>query len=267
MGHVPGRVKRAAREAAEAVGSVYSVSAVVALECERSGWKGAAGFCRNCNAELTERRTAWCSDACHAEFEVNHMWGNAKHACLQQADWTCERDGCDREDDLQVNHIQPVVGRGYAPSCWHHADNLEVLCRPHHQIETNLQRQHRQLHWDDDPLTGTIPVPDPSLPEQLRRDLVKRMLDRRSGWPFLLPGESFADTGLFRRYRPNTSWSAALSDLRQRHPEARVWEPAVQRWVRLSYYGSARTCSARIGPSRRCSRGTDTDFCWQHSTL
>lgn len=41
---------------------------------------------------------------------------------------------------LEVNHIFPRRGRGYANSCAHHLENLETLCRQCHQMVTNVQR-------------------------------------------------------------------------------------------------------------------------------
>lgn len=267
MAHVSGRITRAAKAAREKVGSVYSTSAVAALECPRSAWRGLPGRCRWCNSELEGKRTAWCSDVCHQEFELNHIFSEGRQVVLRKARWTCEREGCAVRSDLQVNHIDPVVGQGYHPSCYHHLDNLEALCRPHHQIETNAQRQHRQVHWTEDALDGRITLPDSGLEKKLRQDLIRRMLDRASGHPFLLPGEDFEATGLYHRYRPNTKWPVILADLQANYKRARVWEPKEQAWVSLSYYSKPTVrCQGRTGAGKLCSRFGSLQ-CWQHGGL
>lgn len=68
-----------------------------------------------------------------------------------------ERDALDREYlerigalNLEVNHIEPRNGRGYAWGCHNHVDGLETMCRPHHVEETTRQRRGWPL-WRDDP--------------------------------------------------------------------------------------------------------------------
>jgi hypothetical protein len=50
---------------------------------------------------------------------------------------------CGATENLEVNHIDPLVGRGYSMSCYHHQDNLEVLCHDCHVVVTNAQRRER----------------------------------------------------------------------------------------------------------------------------
>lgn len=45
---------------------------------------------------------------------------------------------------LRVNHIEPLVGRGYRWGCCHHQENLETLCHTHHVEETTRQRRRRK---------------------------------------------------------------------------------------------------------------------------
>ena len=45
---------------------------------------------------------------------------------------------------LEVNHIEPRVGRGYGFGCHNHLSNLETLCHPCHVIETRRQAAERR---------------------------------------------------------------------------------------------------------------------------
>lgn len=45
---------------------------------------------------------------------------------------------------LEVNHIEPRVGRGYGWGCHHHLTNLETLCHLCHVDETNRQKAARR---------------------------------------------------------------------------------------------------------------------------
>jgi hypothetical protein len=62
----------------------------------------------------------------------------------QYAFWTRKELG--REDTgnwLEVDHIDPRVGRGYGTGCWNHQDNLRVLCHTCHVKVTRRQRIDR----------------------------------------------------------------------------------------------------------------------------
>lgn len=112
---------------------------------------GAAGGCDWCGAPLTGRRTRWCSDECCNEFGRQHAWTAARGAALVRDKRSCVRCGSERDPDgkrwrgwLQVNHIDPRVGRGYGFGCHNHLSNLETLCHPCHVDETNRQRRERE---------------------------------------------------------------------------------------------------------------------------
>lgn len=118
------------------------------LSCELSAWIGEVGRCQWCNNTLPAKggRRAFCSSACTKTFEKNHIWALARRGAKKRAKYRCIRPGC--EDDtgyIEVNHITPLVGQGYGPSCFHHEANLEAICKPHHQIETNRQRDERKV--------------------------------------------------------------------------------------------------------------------------
>jgi hypothetical protein len=122
-----------------------TVAAQLRADCPLSAWTGEAGRCGWCNQTIDgRRRTAWCSDRCRRAFTRNHVWTIARAGARRRAKYTCTRPGCGAgRDDLEVNHIDPRNGGGYADSCAHHADNLEALCHLHHVEVTNAQRLAR----------------------------------------------------------------------------------------------------------------------------
>lgn len=120
----------------------------IRLACVLSAWTGEVGHCQWCNKALTQkgRRRAFCSSQCYRVFDKNHDWTLARRNARKRAGHKCVREGCtDDTDYIEVNHIIPLVGQGYGPSCFHHEGNLEAICKPHHQIETNRQRDERKL--------------------------------------------------------------------------------------------------------------------------
>jgi hypothetical protein len=50
---------------------------------------------------------------------------------------------CGSTSSPEVNHKDPLVGRGYHQGCHHHLDGLETLCHPCHVVETTRQRRER----------------------------------------------------------------------------------------------------------------------------
>jgi hypothetical protein len=52
--------------------------------------------------------------------------------------------------ELEVNHIEPRRGKGYAWGCHHHPEKLETLCRTCHVDETTRQRRGLPS-WREDP--------------------------------------------------------------------------------------------------------------------
>lgn len=160
-------------------------------QCETVPFLGQAGVCRRCGAELTGRRTAWCSDACETVWQQNHFWQMARPAAVKRDGgvcvrcggtgrkrqrrrmhlgntWSLKQIGIEVEitaDDwrerqrlyysdihvtswepwLEVNHIEPRVGRGYNSGCHHHLTNLETLCHHCHVAETKRQGAERRV--------------------------------------------------------------------------------------------------------------------------
>ena len=142
--------------------SPYSAIIQMRIDCSLSEWKGAEGHCQWCDKSLAgqSRRKVWCSKECGQAFENNHIWNIARHKARKRARYSCTREGCPNpKENLEVNHIDPLVGAGYGPSCFHHASNLEVLCKAHHQIETNRQRAERkEIKIQEDELAKHVKV-------------------------------------------------------------------------------------------------------------
>lgn len=98
--------------------------------CSASTWAGDSKHCRWCDAELTGRRSRWCSDECANNFGRNHWWGFARNAALRRDNRKCVR--CDETRGLQVHHKKPILGRHGVTGCHHHLDGLITLCHVHH---------------------------------------------------------------------------------------------------------------------------------------
>ena len=110
------------------------------------------GECPWCGTRLPARRRRWCSDRCRDDFIDNHFWGHARARALARDNGSCRHCGA-RRRRMEVHHVDPRRGRGYASGCHHHLDLLETLCHPCHVAVTNAQRQE----WSDSGC-GTVPV-------------------------------------------------------------------------------------------------------------
>ena len=112
------------------------------LGCPLSAWTGEPGHCQWCNKEMPQgRRTVYCSDKCRRAFEREHLWPRARATARRRGGRACI-NGC--EGRIEVNHIEPLVGAGYGPSCYHHQTNLELLCTTCHREVTLQQRVQRR---------------------------------------------------------------------------------------------------------------------------
>ncbi len=112
------------------------------LGCPLSKWTGDTGNCQWCDKPLPEgRRRVYCSDKCRRAFEREHFWPRARATARRRGGRQCI-NGC--EGRPEVNHIVPLVGAGYRPSCSHHQSNLELLCTTCHRVVTAEQREQRK---------------------------------------------------------------------------------------------------------------------------
>ncbi|HEX9995161.1 MAG TPA: hypothetical protein VGB14_19715 [Acidimicrobiales bacterium] len=149
--------------------------------------------CDWCGAKLTGRARRWCSTACSTAYWENHGWNEAREAAKRRDGNRCVRCGHDPHEErqrreefahllclvcgpvstwapsaqeaywmflrvpsLEVNHINPVLGRHAVVGCHHHLDGLETLCHRCHVEETARQFGHRRAS-----------APEPSLFEQV----------------------------------------------------------------------------------------------------
>ena len=94
----------------------------------------------------------YCSDKCRRAFEREHFWPRARATARRRGGRTCV-NGCDGR--IEVNHIEPLVGAGYRPSCAHHQSNLELLCTICHRAVTEQQRLSRRAVTDDNVAVAT----------------------------------------------------------------------------------------------------------------
>jgi len=105
--------------------------------------------CDCCAGPLVGRQQRWCSSECSDLFWNNHGWKTARHAALERDKFTCQNCGAVEPGPahdgygLEVNHIEPRMGLGYANGCHHHQNNLETLCIPCHAKVTAQQRKSR----------------------------------------------------------------------------------------------------------------------------
>lgn len=120
------------------------------IECSASAWTGEPKRCNWCDAELTGRRTRWCSDECSNNFGRNHYWTWARNAAARRDDHRCQWPGCDKRYS-QVHHKTPILGRHDIGGCHHHLDGLTSLCHAHH-LDAHAQLRRDQASPADDQL-------------------------------------------------------------------------------------------------------------------
>lgn len=119
---------------------------VLRKECTLTVWSGDSGFCQVCNVELPSgRRTVFCSPKCSRWFEVNHVWRRARTAARRRDKYSCTSCGVHKTvEGVDVDHREPVNGVNYnVPSCLHHQENLQTLCKTHHKEKTASEASAR----------------------------------------------------------------------------------------------------------------------------
>jgi len=101
--------------------------------------------CRQCGAELQDRRTNYCGGAtspCGIEWGFTHWsWHAVREILLKEKNYTCEECGkvCKKwappgsNEVAEVHHVEEVKGdRGPGPQ--NRRENLLVFCHDHHQL-------------------------------------------------------------------------------------------------------------------------------------
>jgi 5-methylcytosine-specific restriction endonuclease McrA len=105
--------------------------------------------CDWCGGDLTGRQRRWCSVGCSTAFTTNHLWSHARRAAKLRDRYRCTTCGAELRQlrpvgkRLEVNHIEPVMGKHNVSGCWHHLDGLETLCVDCHKPITAAQATAR----------------------------------------------------------------------------------------------------------------------------
>lgn len=69
----------------------------------------------------------------HQVIKNDPRWKAARLACLERDGHQCVIEGCEETEGLQVDHIEELaVVLSTAPDLAFDLDNLQTLCRPHH---------------------------------------------------------------------------------------------------------------------------------------
>jgi len=120
------------------------------------------GRCDWCGSDLPRLKSGhinptrrWCMTACSNAYWSNHMWSMASAAARKRDGQKCVR--CGSTHALEVNHIVPRRGGGYANGCHHHQDGLETLCRECHVRVTTAQLREWKYRDPPKPKGGTRP--------------------------------------------------------------------------------------------------------------
>ena len=126
--------------------------------CQGPQWKPrdahtVSGTCGACGAPLEGRRLWFCRSpkgedrtekSCRGRYAQNHFWQEASREAVRRQP-ACVEMGDDCSGRLEVHHVIPVRrnahGVGYANGCWHHQQNLRVLCASHHRRADVLLRR------------------------------------------------------------------------------------------------------------------------------
>lgn len=151
--------------------------------CALSAWAGAADRCRWCDGPVRAGQV-FCGHVCEDDYARSHWWDQARDAAVVRDGGRCVRCGLGPDSvveakallayliprsrlqwarawrtgelarllgelaaitSLEVNHIEPRRGAGYAHGCHHHQANLETLCHRCHARVTARQQAERRL--------------------------------------------------------------------------------------------------------------------------
>lgn len=99
--------------------------------------------CNWCAKKLPKRKKKWCSVFCSRAYNINHHWAAARSAAKKRDGYKCTQ--CGAKEKLEVNHIDPCLGKHQQDGCWHHQQNLETLCHSCHVGVTRKQREEGKL--------------------------------------------------------------------------------------------------------------------------
>lgn len=115
-------------------------------DCKLTLWNGEPGCCQICSTPITDkRRTVFCSKKCSLWWERNHVWRKARTAARRRDKYSCTICNVHKNvEPVDVDHRSPINGANYNnPSCIHHQDNLQTLCKTHHKEKTATEAKLR----------------------------------------------------------------------------------------------------------------------------
>jgi hypothetical protein len=112
------------------------------MECSQLPFSGQPGVCDSCGIPLTGRQKRWCAGNCEDNYWGEHYWATARNRAKYRDGHRCVQ--CGSTASLEVNHIEPRVGRGYNAGCHNHLSNLETLCHECHVVVTKRQSAERR---------------------------------------------------------------------------------------------------------------------------
>lgn len=101
------------------------------------------GYCWWCQKKLVGRQRKWCSEDHCFDYLENHHWPYARRAAVERDGYKCVK--CGSTEQLEVNHIKPVLGKHAQNGCWHHQTGLITLCHACHVLETKAQRERGEF--------------------------------------------------------------------------------------------------------------------------
>jgi hypothetical protein len=110
--------------------------------CELRPFRDEKGRCVRCGDPLEGIRRRWCSEDCYELDLDQHLWAAARYEVLRRDGKKCVK--CGSPDRLEVNHVDPRIGRGYNVGCHNHHAGLETLCKTCHSAVTAEQIASRK---------------------------------------------------------------------------------------------------------------------------
>lgn len=92
-----------------------------------------AGRCVECDTELPNHRTPYCSRRCQWKFHGHYFWDSARSYVMLRDRYTCQIcHGRRRARQLDVDHIVEIAVGGPALEY----SNLQTVCRDCHRAKT-----------------------------------------------------------------------------------------------------------------------------------
>jgi len=129
--------------------------AILSTHCSLLLYAGKEGVCHRCGRQLAGRQSKWCGHNCEDRYWEQHYWPLARKLALKRDKYKCVR--CGSGENLTVDHIIPLMGRGYSSGCYHHLANLQTLCHDCHVAKTADDMAYARSLSADTAVTGKAP--------------------------------------------------------------------------------------------------------------